>query len=109
LAILNMKISKFKVFGLEIGVLNTFKIKSDEHKVCVGQLFKYLNMTTIISHNKVVTSVTKNKPAAVSWRCTICDEISCLYVTTKPSRHKIKWLSSNYDDTKIFVIVCYII
>jgi hypothetical protein len=75
----------------------------------VGQLFKYLNMTTIISHNKVVTSVTKNKPAAVSWRCTICDEISCLYVTTKPSRHKIKWLSSNYDDTKIFVIVCYII
>jgi hypothetical protein len=75
----------------------------------VGQLFKYLNMTTIISHNKVVTSVTKNKPAAVSWHCTICDEISYLYVTTKQSRHKIKWLSSNYDDTKIFVIVCYII
>jgi hypothetical protein len=30
-----MKISKFKVFGLEIGVLKTFEIKSDEHKVCV--------------------------------------------------------------------------
>jgi hypothetical protein len=27
---------KFKVFGLEIGVLNTFKIKSDEHKVCTS-------------------------------------------------------------------------